>query len=125
MTDSEEREYPNSFKVAIIAFSFGITFSILSSLTGYDRINPPSGSTKNLQESISELSNDMPFILIVTVLTFILSLIFYKEFPIKKSSTLMCDRCNKKNTDPEKQSGERCDCWGAFHPINHYKWINE
>ena len=111
-----------SFWIFIAALILGITSSVIYNLTGYDRVNPPSVGLGSTEFVLSELTNDLARIMVISSISFIFTFLFYFRLFGKRIVTEMCDKCLDKRWNNRKL--KNCKCGGEFIPLHYFKWIN-
>ena len=122
----KRRRLLNAFKVALIALSIGIMFTVVSTLTGYGRLHPPYGpSTSSFSEVLIELQHDLPFIALITFVCLMLSFMFPKWLIGNKQETMLCDRWGRKRLGYAGSEDRKCSCGGAFYPLRNYIWVED
>jgi hypothetical protein len=118
----KKKRFLYSFWIFIAAFILGIISSVTYNLTGYDRLNPPSGGLESTEFVLSELTNDLTRIIVISSISFIITFLFYNRLFGKRIFTEMCDKCFDKRWNNRKL--KYCKCGGEFIPLNYFKWTN-
>jgi len=130
--DNEERLRQRTLKKykvrnLILVFFGSLLFSFIVSsttaLTSSGRFVQIPGYPLNIEEYINSISQFIFFSLGFAVTFFIIALFGYKNiFSKRKSTTYICDRCQKVKTIRNKMIS--CTCGGKSYSIDDYKWID-
>ena len=103
--------------LSILLFVLCVILSLVFLTTGYSskygQFYPP--------KTWNEIVSQMPMVLFVSFLTFIIVLAFF-VIRNKKLKTVICVDCQKQKKEDSEYS---CECGGKFESIDLLKWIEE